>query len=231
MSDRDSREYRSAGPGIKICGLFRECDIDYVNRAQPDYAGFIVNFPRSHRNVTPERARVLRKRMKPEIRAVGVFVDQPQDQVLKIAKMVGLDVIQLHGQEDNAYIERIREESGLAVWKAFKVRDAAELYKASHSAADMVLLDNGYGTGAVFDWSVVTEASGTILERGFILAGGLTPDNIPKALMQLSPKIIDISSGVETDKVKDPDKIMEAVRAVRDVSDVMDICQIKTQRF
>ena len=167
----------------------------------------------------------------PGIRAAGVFVNADLPDILKITEAGTIDLIQLHGQEDNAYIERIREESGLAVWKAFKVRDAAEIYKASHSAADMVLLDNGYGTGAVFDWSVVTEASGTILERGFILAGGLTPDNIPKALVQLSPKIIDISSGVETDKVKDPDKIMEAVRAVRDVSDMKGICQIKTQRF
>ena len=218
MSGRDRRSCGSAGPGIKICGLFRECDISYVNDAQPDYAGFILNFPGSHRNVAPERALVLRRKMKPEIKAVGVFVNQPPDLVLKIADLVNLDVIQLHGQEDDEYVQRIRDRSGIAVWKAFKVRDAAGLLEASRSSADEVLLDNGYGTGRLFDWSVLAEAEEIIRDRGFILAGGLTPDNIPDALRQFSPKIIDISSGVETDQVKDPEKIIEAVRAVRNRS-------------
>lgn len=216
MNGRISTDAGSAGPGIKICGLFRECDISYVNRAQPDYAGFILNFPKSHRNVSPAAARILRQLLRPEIRAVGVFVNQPADTVMEIAELVGLDVIQLHGQEDNAYIKKIREQSGLTVWKAFKVRDAEDLDKARQCAADEVLLDNGYGTGEAFDWSVVTGSRGGVPKRGFILAGGLTPDNLPDALRRLGPGIVDISSGVETDKVKDPDKIMAAVRAVRD---------------
>lgn len=201
--------------GIKICGLFRDCDIDYVNEAKPDYAGFILHFPKSHRNVAPERARELRKRLSPDIRAVGVFVDQTPETVRETAQIVGLDVIQLHGREDNAYIRSIREMTGLPVWKAFKVRDAAGLLLAAESEADEILLDNGYGTGAAFDWSIVS-GDGVSLDRNFILAGGLTPENIPEAVRLLEPGLLDLSSGVETDRKKDRGKIIAAVRAARE---------------
>ncbi len=195
---------------IKICGLFRDCDIDYVNEAAPDYIGFIMNFPKSHRSVTPERAAVLRKRLKPGIRAVGVFVDQPVETVSAAAKIIGLDVIQLHGQEDAEYISVLRETGSLPVWKAFRVRTVSDLKEAEQSIADEILLDNGYGTGSCFDWSCLAGFS-----RPFILAGGLTPENIPEAIRLFSPILLDISSGVETEKAKDRSKILAAVRAVR----------------
>lgn len=197
--------------GIKICGLFRECDIDYVNEASPDYIGFIINFPKSHRSISAERASELRKRLLPQIRSVGVFVDQPEETVLAAAEITGLDVIQLHGHEDDRYIKSLRDETGLPVWKAFKVRSAADLYAAQASAADEILLDNGYGTGAAFDWSLLAGFA-----RPFILAGGLAPDMIKEAVRLLAPKLVDISSGVETEKVKDKEKILAAVRAVRE---------------
>lgn len=195
---------------IKICGLFRESDIDYVNEALPDYCGFILNFPKSHRNLVPEQAAVLKARLSPAVRAAGVFVDQPRETVLSAAERIGLDVIQLHGHEDDDYMMSLREKTQLPVWKAFKVRSAADLAAAEKSCADEVLLDNGYGTGAAFDW---TYAAG--FSRPFILAGGLTPENIPQAIRTLHPKALDISSGVETDKVKDRAKILAAVRAAR----------------
>ena len=195
---------------IKICGLCRDADIDYVNEAGPDYAGFILNFPKSHRNLTPEAAAALRDRLAPGIRAVGVFVDQPIETVLAAAETAALDVVQLHGHEDNAYIAALRRQTGCELWKAFKIRTAADLAAAEQSAADAVLLDNGYGTGAVFDWSLAAE-----FRRPFLLAGGLTPENIPEAIRTMHPLLVDISSGVETDKVKDRDKILAAVRAAR----------------
>ena len=195
---------------IKICGLFRDCDIDYVNEGKPDYIGFILNFPKSHRNITPERAARLRQALLPGIRAAGVFVDQPLGMVLSAAETAGLDVIQLHGHEDNDFILKLREKTDLPVWKAFRVRSAADLAGAAESAADMVLLDNGYGTGTAFDWSYAASFT-----RPFILAGGLTPENIPEAVRTLRPKMLDISSGVETAKVKDREKILAAVRAAR----------------
>ena len=195
---------------IKICGLFRENDTAFVNEARPEYAGVVLNFPKSHRNLNPEQASVLRQRLAPGIKAVGVFVDQPAEVVAVAAGQIGLDVIQLHGHEDNAYITGIREKTGLPVWKAFRIRSATDLTAAENCAADEILLDNGYGTGETFDWSYASSFT-----RPFLLAGGLTPQNIPEAIRLLHPKMLDISSGVETDKVKDRDKILAAVRAAR----------------
>lgn len=196
--------------GIKICGLCRECDIDYVNQAGPDYIGFILNYPKSRRNLSTERAAALAGRLRPGIRPVGVFVDQGVDAVREAAERIGLAAIQLHGREDDGYIAELRRQTALPIWKAIKVREAADLQAAKISTADEVLLDNGYGTGAVFDWSLLDG-----FERPFILAGGLTPETIPEAVRTLSPKLVDISSGVETDHVKDREKILAAVRAVR----------------
>ncbi len=196
--------------GIKICGLFRDCDVDYVNEAGPDFAGFILLFPKSHRNLSPEQAAKLRARLAPEIRAVGVFVDQPTETVVRAAETIGLDVIQLHGSEDDETISALREKTGLEIWKAFRIRSAADLAMAEKCTADEILLDNGYGTGAAFDWSLAADFT-----RPFLLAGGLTPENIPEAVRTMRPKLVDISSGVETEKRKDREKIIAAVRAAR----------------
>lgn len=193
---------------IKICGLFRDCDIDYINEAMPDYAGFILHFPKSHRNIDPVQAQHLRGRLRPEIRAVGVFVDQPVQTVLEAVKIARLDVIQLHGHEDNVYIQIIKEKTGKPVWKAFRIRTALDLDEARVSSADEVILDNGYGTGVPFDWKMVREFGAP-----YILAGGLTPGNIREAVRLLRPKALDLSSGVETNNVKDREKILAAVRA------------------
>ena len=119
-------------------------------------------------------------------------------------------MLQLHGHEDDAYIRRLKDRTGLIVWKAFRVRETADLEKARESAADLVLLDNGYGTGETFDWS-----RAEAFEREFILAGGLTPENISEAILRLHPLGVDISSGVETGHFKDREKILAAVRAAR----------------
>lgn len=195
---------------IKICGLFRECDIAAVNEARPDYAGFIINFPRSHRNLSPADAATLRKLLDPSVKAVGVFVNRPLEEVADAAELIGLDIIQLHGDEDDDYIDKIRDLTKRPVWKAFKIRNGSDIKSAALSRADEVLLDNGYGTGEVFEWSVVTG-----IERPFILAGGLSPDNIERAIKMLKPDIVDVSSGVETDKLKDAQKIRECVDTVR----------------
>ena len=195
---------------IKICGLTREADIDYVNEAKPDYIGFILNFPRSRRNISPAAAAVLKRRLSPGIKAVGVFVDQPEEAVAEAAGIIGLDVIQLHGQENDGCIAALRERLSLPIWKAFRIRTVSDLQAAERSAADEVLLDNGYGTGEAFDWSLAADFT-----RPFLLAGGLTPENIPDAVGAMHPKLLDISSGVETAGVKDREKILAAVRAAR----------------
>ncbi len=196
---------------IKICGLSRDCDIDYVNEAGPEYAGFIINFPKSHRSVTPGRAGELRSRLRPGIRAVGVFVDAEISEVVLAAREIPLDVVQLHGSEDDDYIRALREETGIPVWKAFRIRGRQDLAEAERSAADKVLLDNGTGTGQAFDWSCLED-----MQRPFILAGGLTPERIQGAAAIPGVQVLDISSGVETDRVKDREKIMRAVSAAHE---------------
>ena len=196
---------------IKLCGLFRPCDVDYVNEAKPDYCGFIVNFPKSHRNVTPEQVRILRAKLLPSITPVGVFVDQPAETVAALLKDGTLSVAQLHGHEDERYIAALRAlVPGREIWKAFQVRSRKDLDAAKASTADLVLLDNGYGTGQTFDWSLIRE-----IGRPFFLAGGLNPDNLSQAIRQVRPYGVDLSSGVETDRQKDPAKIRAVVAAVR----------------
>lgn len=194
---------------IKICGLYRPCDIEYVNAAKPDWCGFIINFPKSHRSLTPERVRALRRGLDGAVTPVGVFVDQPVETVAELLNDGTISVAQLHGHEDAAYIAALRAAApGHPVWTAFKVRGPEDLTAANASPADLVLLDNGRGTGETFDWSL---AGG--VTRPCLLAGGLTPENIPEAVRRLHPFGLDISSGVETDGKKDCAKILAAVSA------------------
>ena len=194
---------------IKICGLFRSQDIDYVNEARPDWCGFVINFPKSHRSLTPDQVRSLRAGLDYGITPVGVFVDQPVEIVAQLLNNRTIAVAQLHGAEDDRYIAQLRAMvPGHPIWKAFKIRTQADVQAANISCADLVLLDSGQGTGQTFDWSLVRS-----VERPFLLAGGLTPDNIPQAIDMLHPYGLDLSSGVETNKQKDRKKILAAVAA------------------
>lgn len=196
---------------IKICGLFRPCDIDFINEAKPDCCGFIINFPKSHRNLTPEQMRKLRERLGSAVTPVGVFVNQPLETVAELLRDGIISVAQLHGQEDGAYISALRALApGHEIWKAFKIRSDADVEAANASSADLVLLDNGTGTGECFDWSLTHSVS-----RPYFLAGGLTPENIPQAVEAVHPYGLDLSSGVETERLKDREKIIAAVAAAR----------------
>lgn len=196
---------------IKICGLYRSEDIRYVNQVRPDWCGFIINFPKSHRSLAPEKVRSLRRELDDAVVPVGVFVNQPVDTVVALLNDGTVSIAQLHGQEDAAYIAALRAAApGHPVWKAYKVRSPEDLAAANHSTADLIILDNGYGTGETFDWSL---AEG--ITRPWLLAGGLTPQNIPEAVTLLHPYGLDISSRVETEKKKDFDKIQAAVAAAR----------------
>ncbi|WP_195198572.1 phosphoribosylanthranilate isomerase [Faecalispora jeddahensis] len=196
---------------IKICGLFRPCDAEYINEAMPDYAGFVF-FEKSHRNVTMQQATQLRKSIHPSIPAVGVFVNAPQEQIVSLCREGVIQIVQLHGAESEEYIGRLKALiPSVSVWQAFRVRTSEDLAASQKSSADLILLDNGYGTGETFDWSLISG-----MTRPFLLAGGLTPQNIPQAISRFAPYAVDISSGVETEKQKDRDKILAAVAAVRE---------------
>lgn len=206
---------------IKICGLSRPEDIEYVNDARPDFCGFIIQVPASRRNVTVEQLRRLRESLSERIRAVGVFVNADPALPEALLKEGVIDIAQLHGQEDEAYIERLRERTGKSVIKAFSVAEREDLERAFASCADMVLLDHGKGgTGERFDWTVLEQYRnrGNEPEKPFLLAGGIGPDNISEAVRRCSPFGVDLSSAVETDGKKDREKIMAAVAAVRSIA-------------
>ena len=198
-------------PRIKICALTRPCDIDYVNTARPDWCGFIINFPKSRRSLTPEQVRPLRERLDPSITAVGVFVDRPPEEIAALLLDGTIDIAQLHGNEDAAYFAALRSLApGKELWRAFRVRSPDDFDGIHDFPADRILLDSGQGSGLTFDWSLAALAG-----RPFLLAGGLTPENLPEAIRTARPWGVDLSSGVETGGFKDFQKICAAVRAAR----------------
>lgn len=198
---------------IKLCGMFRDCDIDYANEAMPDYIGFVLEFPKSHRSIDRETALRLKKRLSPGIKAVGVFVNLPETTCAEYANCGIIDLIQLHGGENKDYIQRLRGLTKAPIIKAVKVRSAEDITQAQELGADFLLLDNGTGTGQRFDHSLIDKAE---IRQPFFLAGGLDPDNLRQAALEIHPYCVDLSSGIETDRVKDREKMLAAVRAVRD---------------
>lgn len=199
-----------SGTKIKICGLFRKEDVEAVNDAMPDYAGFVF-YEKSRRYVDFKQAQALRAALHPVITTVGVFVNAPIDEIVALCRAKAIAVVQLHGDEDADYLAVLRQRlPGAEIWRAFVVRTETDLHTAMSSPADRVLLDSGGGTGVRFNWSLL-EGFG----RPFILAGGLTPENMPEAIARLHPFGLDISSGVETNGLKDGQKISAAVAAAR----------------
>ncbi len=199
---------------IKLCGMFRGCDIDYANEAMPDYIGFILGFPKSHRNIDMGTARQLRSQLSPEIKTVGVFVNSPETTCAEYANRGIIDVIQLHGGEDAEFIRRLRELTEAPIIKAAKIRTPEDIRAVQRLGADFVLLDNGTGTGEMFDHSLL---DGAEIRQPFFLAGGLTPENLRQAAESARPYCVDLSSGVETEKLKDREKMLEAVRIIREL--------------
>ena len=197
---------------IKLCGMFRDCDIDYVNEAKPDYIGFIVMFPKSHRNIGLETALWLKSRLSPEIKSVAVSVNAPAEQFAEFAKQGVADLLQCHGSEDAEYIARLRELTDVPIIKAVKVTTAADIENAQQLGADYLLLDSGTGSGVTFDHSLIERDK---IRVPFFLAGGLTPENLGQAIRDIRPYAVDLSSGIETDKLKDREKILAAVKEAR----------------
>lgn len=194
---------------IKLCGLSRPQDIEAANALAPDYVGFVFA-AKSKRYVTPERAAALKALLAPAIRAVGVFVDEPAEQVAALLQSGVIDLAQLHGSEDEAYIARLRSLTDHPILQAFRIQTAADLAAAERSSADSILLDSGAGSGARFDWALTQN-----VRRPYFLAGGLDCENVAEAVRTLHPYALDVSSGIETDGKKDYEKMAAFVAAVR----------------
>ena len=194
---------------VKICGMKRQLDIEYVNKCKPDFVGFIINFPKSHRNLKPEQVKELAQGLDEGISKVGVFVNQPAELVAELLNSNVIDIAQLHGKEDNDYIEQLKQMTTKKIWQAVIVRQEDDLDKAEASKADFVLLDAGQGSGQVFDWALLAK-----LNRKFALAGGLNQENLKDAL-QTDAVLLDVSGGVETGNFKDLEKIQKFINTIR----------------
>lgn len=191
---------------LKFCGLCRAEDIDDTNEIRPDYAGFVVSYPPSRRSIDEAELRELRSRLSKAIKAVGLFVDAEEDRIISLSDC--LDLIQLHGHESAAFCERIRKRTGKPVIKAFVVDESVSLAQIEEFPADYVLLDGGRGEGKQFDYRILHQ-----IKRRYFLAGGLNEKNLSDVLKQTKPFAVDLSSGIETNGVKD---IMK-MRAIADI--------------
>lgn len=225
---------------IKLCGLTRIQDIEIANKLKPEYIGFIF-WDRSSRNVSAIQAARLKGKLDPEIKAVGVFVNAPAEQVISYYNVGIIDIAQLHGNENEEYIKKLHD-AGLTVIKAFKMKKTGEninlagnanietpekptgnaitetygkstddvIIEAVKSSADYIMFDPGKGEGATFNWQLIKG-----IKREFFLAGGLIPENIEKAVETVQPFAVDVSSGIETNGHKDPDKMAAFVKNTR----------------
>ena len=219
-------------PKVKMCGISKVETIPAVVEAKPDYMGLV--FAPSKRQVTVDQAKTLVEELhkqytkrynngaeqsnNDEIKTVGVFVNETLDNLVSIATETNLDAVQLHGDEDEAFIQSLKERTNVEVWKAVQIRSAADAEAWIDSSADMLLFDAYHkdergGMGEVFDWSCLDE-----FERPFMLAGGIDSTNVARAIRTVRPYGIDISSGIETEGVKDDEKIKAFTNIVRTIA-------------
>jgi phosphoribosylanthranilate isomerase len=199
---------------VKICGLKREQDILAVNAVLPDFIGFV--FAKSPRRVDFDTAKALKAMLDKRIKAVGVFVNEEAAAVATLSNSGVINAVQLHGDEDEEYIKRLKALTEKPVIKAVRVRGVKDIARAQTYPCDYLLFD-AYskdargGTGERFD----REALGSLeVIKPYFLAGGVGLENIKDAL-KLKPYCIDISSGAETGGLKDFEKIKRLVEMVR----------------
>ena len=218
-------------PKVKMCGISKVETIPAVVEAKPDYMGLV--FAPSKRQVTVDQAKTLVEELhrgyaqkygsdtehdkNDTIKTVGVFVNETVDNLVTIANEANLDAVQLHGDEDETFIQSLKERTNVEVWKAVQIRSAADVEEWIDSSADMILFDAYHkdergGTGEVFDWSSLDE-----FERPFMLAGGIDSTNVARAIRTVRPYGIDTSSGIETNGVKDDEKITAFTKIVKNI--------------
>lgn len=194
---------------IKLCGLTRVCEIEAANELKPDYIGFVFA-KGSRRAVSAETAALLKKQLRAGIEAVGVFVDEDPETILRLLDNGIIDIVQLHGSEGEDDIRRLRSYTEKPLIKAFRITGEREVERALACSADYVLLDSGGGTGTAFDWRLVQS-----MKRAYFLAGGLDAACVRDAVARLHPYAVDVSSGIETAGIKDKNKMAAFVAAVR----------------
>lgn len=201
---------------VKICGLMTQEDIACVNDCMPEYAGFV--FAPSRRQVTEPLAKELRMDLNPGIQAVGVFVNEEKENIAKLCEEGIINVVQLHGDEDEAYIRELKSLIKAPVIKALRVRSKEQAIQANDLPCDYLLLDTYTkgqygGSGETFDLGLIPP-----MKKPFFLAGGLTQHNVRERIISCSPYAVDVSSGVEGERgQKERVKIQEFIEKVREV--------------
>ncbi len=207
---------KAGAPLIKFCGMMSREDILAANRLHPDYVGFVFA-PHRRRTVSMDLASDMRDLLLTDILAVGVFVNQSPKEVAEYLLRGVIDVVQLHGDEDETYADQLRgilKRAGMSkteIWKAFvlKDRETETLKRIEGFPADRVLVDSGTGGGVALAWDDLA------IKRPFFLAGGLSVENVNQALDACRPIGVDVSSGIETDGKKDEEKMAAFIAAVR----------------
>ncbi len=194
---------------IKLCGLSRIEDIEAANNLKPDFIGFVFA-AKSKRRVSHLKAAELKSKLNPETKAVGVFLDDDLDTVGALMNLGIVDLVQLHGSEDEEYISKLRAITDKPIIKAFIINNEDDVKRAEASSADYILLDGGKGEGRSFNWKLLES-----IKRPYFLAGGLNADNAEAAVADLHPFAVDVSTGIESGGVKDKEKMAAFVTAVR----------------
>ena len=193
---------------VKICGINSPEDVEIVNELKPDYVSFA--FYKNKRQVTYEKARKLKQLLDKDIRVIGVFVDENTNVVASAANDDLLDVIEFHGNEGPGEIERIKAFTEKPIIQGFRIRSRADVELALDSHADSILMYSDSESGVPMDWKLLKNVT-----RPYFLAGGLNADNIEKAIKICHPFAVSVTTGVETDGIKDREKMAAFIKMAR----------------
>jgi phosphoribosylanthranilate isomerase len=227
---------------IKICGITNEKEIEYLNILKPEYIGFV--FTKSKRQVNGKIANELSNNLDKEIKTVGVFKDNSIDEILEVMKEVQLDIIQLHGKEDENYINYLNEnlKKSTKIWKALSIKDieniknyASNNYSETNRLIENFLIDgDNPGSGETYSLENISKyfdeyyklrnlENSDTNENNFFLAGGITPENVIERIIKANPIGIDVSSGVEIidekgNRTKSFEKMKSLIEEVRTIN-------------
>ena len=194
---------------VKVCGLTYTVESDYLNKNKVDFAGFVLFFPKSKRNISIEKAEQIMAELDENIKKVAVIVSPDESEIQQINGS-GFDYVQIHGEIKDRLLEQISKP----VFKAFNIKDIKNIHKYQNNAKIVGYVFDAAvpGSGKVFDWSILNDIKRDA--KTFILAGGLNDSNVREAVKLVNPDVVDVSSGVEYDSGsgKDPEKIKQFIR-------------------
>ena len=192
-----------------MCGITSLEDINTINELLPEYVGFVF-YEKSKRYITPDKAKELKLKLDKRIQAVGVFLHEKAEAMAALASDGVIDMIQAHGCEEPEFVREIKKLTDVPVIQAFKTNKKEDILRAVESPAEYILVDSSLGSGEMMDIEILKD-----FPRPFFLAGGLDPENVSTVIDAVHPEVVDVSSGIETDGKKDPEKMRAFMQAVK----------------